>query len=98
MAEKRMINLTIAGRKYPVWVRKEVEKDEELLRLAAKLINKKMDLYQKKFSNRDIFDILAMTTLQTVSDLIESKQQAVKSIEIEELLDINDKLDEIIQE
>jgi cell division protein ZapA (FtsZ GTPase activity inhibitor) len=98
MAEKRIINLTIAGRKYPLWVNKLDEKDEEQLRMATKLVNKKMDQYQKKFSNRDIFDILAMTTLQTAKELINSKQQGVKSINIEGLLEINDKLDEIIEE
>lgn len=98
MADKRIINVTIAGRKYPLWVSKQEEKEEEQFRLATKLINKKMDQYQKKFSNREIFDILAMTTLQTARELIASKQQGVKSIDIEGLLEINDKLNEIIEE
>ncbi len=98
MADKRIINLTIAGISYPVWVEKNNEKEEEVFRLATKLINKKMEQYQKKFSNRNIFDILAMTTLQSTKELIEAKNDAIESTKMDELIDINNKLDEIIEE
>ena len=53
--QKRKIHLGIAGKKFPIWVNKEDEGEEERLRLSTKLINKKMEQYQKKFPNRDIF-------------------------------------------
>jgi hypothetical protein len=98
MADKRLINLALAGRKIPVWVNKQDEKDEELLRLATRLINKQMEQYQKKFSDRNDFDILAMTCLQAVKELVESKRLVNNKINLEELLEINDKLDEILKE
>ncbi|MEA3446483.1 MAG: cell division protein ZapA [Bacteroidota bacterium] len=98
MADTRIINLTIAGKKYPVWVDKNDEKEEEIFRLASKIIKKKMDQYQKKFSNRNIFDTLAMTTLQSTKELIEAKNHAIESKEMDKLIDINNKLDEILEE
>ena len=95
--EKRKIHLSIGGKKFPVWVSKSEEKEEEQFRIATKLINKKMEQYQKKFSYQDNFDILAMTSLQVMKELVNNKQEGVDSEEFDGLLEISDKLDEIIQ-
>lgn len=98
MADKRIIKISIANRKYPVRVSKADENEEEVLRKAAKIIDKKMQQYQKYFSNKELFDILAMASLQITQELIISKSSSVSQISDSELLELSDSLDEILEE
>ena len=98
MAETRIIKLSIANRKYPVRVSKTDEKEEEVLRRAAKIIDKKMQQYQKKFSNKEIFDILAMASLQITQELIINKSSSASLMNDSDLIELSDSLDEILEE
>lgn len=57
MEEQRNITVKIAGRDYCLKVKNADE--EELYRLAADSVNRKIDLYQKKFIGRAETDILS---------------------------------------
>ena len=46
MNDKFKIHLEIAGRKYPLNIRRE---DEEIVRQAAALVNKKLATYREQF-------------------------------------------------
>jgi len=96
MENKRIINLTVLNRKYPIRVDKEDEETEENLRKAVKLINKKMIQYQNKFSNKDNFDILAMASIQIAKMVIQHDHSDSSQVDINELLELTDRLDEIL--
>lgn len=53
--------VTIAGRTYPLTIKKE---DEASLREAARLINERVKEYEDNYSVRDKQDLLAMCALQ----------------------------------
>jgi len=98
MREKRIIKLNIANRKYPIRVSKHDEGEEEIIRKAAKLIDEKLKQYQKKFSDKEIFDILAMTSLQIAQELILTKTYSESAINVDSMLELSDRLDEILEE
>ncbi len=98
MADKRVIHVSIGALKLPVRVSKENEQDEELVRKAAKLINKRMNQYQKMFSDKDIFDILAMTSLELTKELMVLDRNKESAVGYEVITRINDKLDEVLEE
>lgn len=63
MNDKFKIHLEIAGRKYPLNIRRE---DEEIVRQAATLVNKKLATYREQFSkdkSKSVYDFLAMTAI-----------------------------------
>ena len=63
MNDKFKIHLEIAGRKYPLNIRRE---DEEIVRQAAALVNKKLATYREQFGkdkSKSRFDFLAMTAI-----------------------------------
>ena len=61
MNDKFKIHLEIAGRKYPLNIKRE---DEEIVRQAAALVNKKLATYREQFGkDKSIFDFLAMTAI-----------------------------------
>jgi cell division protein ZapA (FtsZ GTPase activity inhibitor) len=55
------ITVTIAGRTYPLTIKKE---DEANVREAARMINEKVKEYDENYSVRDKQDLLAMCALQ----------------------------------
>lgn len=62
MDENFLINIEIAGKKYPLTIKR---RDEELVRAAALQINSKILQYQQHFaSNVDMKDLLAMVAFQ----------------------------------
>lgn len=65
--------VTIAGRTYPLTVRKEDEAD---LREAARLINERVKEYEDNYSVRDKQDLLAMCALQLVSHYVKLGKSA----------------------
>lgn len=64
------IKANIAGRVYPLTIETS---DEESIRTAAYLINEKLKEYEKTFGVKDKQDLLAMCSLQFVSELLKLK-------------------------
>ena len=92
--EQQSIRISIADRYYPL---KIAIADEEKIRAAAKIINDKVDLYKKKYVNRDTQDALSMALLQFVIRLIEAEQREESSQIIDELQNLDTLLDEYLK-
>ena len=92
--EQQSIRISIADRYYPL---KIAISDEEKIRSAAKIINEKVDLYKKKYINRDIQDALSMALLQFVIRLIEAEQKEESTQILDELNNLDSLLDEYIK-
>jgi cell division protein ZapA len=60
------VNLNIAGRNYPLKVNKE---DVAKLNEAERMINAKIDLYEKSFSVKDKQDLLAMCIINFATEI-----------------------------
>lgn len=58
------LKIVIAGRTYPLTVKKE---DEEAVHQAAKLINEKVKEFEQNYSVRDKQDLLAMSALNILA-------------------------------
>jgi cell division protein ZapA len=71
------VNLNIAGRNYPLKVNKE---DVAKLNEAERVINAKLDLYEKSFSVKDKQDLLAMCIINFASESI-GKQAEIQDYE-----------------
>ncbi len=92
--EQQSIKINIADRYYPLRI---PANDEEKIRAAAKIINEKVELYKKKYSDRDSQDALSMALLQFVIRLIEAEQNQDLTQVIDELNSVNDLLDQYIK-
>lgn len=74
--ELNTINITIAGRTFPV----KVTEDEKARVLALESeLNEKIIYFQKTYSGRDKLDYVIMTLLTYVYDLKEKQQEPVSS-------------------
>ncbi len=91
---EQSIHITIAERTYPL---KIALNDEEKIRAAAKIINEKVDLYRKKYVNRDTQDALSMALLQFVIRLIEAEQKEETGQILDELNTLDHSLEEYLQ-
>jgi cell division protein ZapA len=74
------LKILIAGRTYPLSVKKE---DEEAVLEAAKQINDKVKEFEQNYSVRDKQDLLAMSALNLIATL---KQQPKEEPELEDEL------------
>ncbi|MEA2041399.1 MAG: cell division protein ZapA [Bacteroidota bacterium] len=91
MADDRLsINIQIAERSYPLTIKRE---DEEKIRKAASLINHRISKYRGKYSDKDTYDYLAMTTLQYGIELIENDYDSFSQRFIDEIKQINSDID-----
>jgi len=95
MDDKLSIRVNIADRFYPLRIDR---KDEERIRLAAKLINEKVLQYKQRYSDKDVQDFLAMATLQYVIKLLELENQHDVNPFVELVRDLNDQLDNILSD
>lgn len=68
--EKVSLKVIIAGRTYPLTIRKE---EEETILQAAEKINSNIKKLQSNYAVKDMQDLLAMTTLQFAVQAGESK-------------------------
>ncbi len=93
MDEKLSIRVNVADRYYPLRIDR---KDEERIRLAAKLINDKVLQYKQRYSDKDVQDFLAMASLQYVIKLLELENRHDVNPMIEEVRDLNDQLESIL--
>nr|WP_319398328.1 cell division protein ZapA [uncultured Carboxylicivirga sp.] len=95
MDEKLSIRVNVADRFYPLRIDR---KDEERIRLAAKLINDKVLQYKQRYSDKDVQDFLAMASLQYVIKLLELENQHDVDPMIEAVRDLNEQLDNILSD
>ena len=68
------IKVTIAGRIYPLTVKRE---EEEMVRKAAKFINDRMKDYEENYAVRDKQDLLAMCGLQLSTHNLQMEDKAL---------------------
>ncbi len=73
LMEELSIKVVIAGRTYPLTIKKS---EEEGVRKAAKLINERIKEYEANYSVRDKQDLLAMFALQIASQNLEFESKA----------------------
>lgn len=71
------VSLTIAGRSYPLKVNSD---DVARLNEAEKMINARLELYEKSFSVKDKQDLLAMCIINFATE-ITRKQAEIKDFE-----------------
>jgi cell division protein ZapA len=83
------INITIAGRSYPISVPKEQEAE---IRNAGKLIQDKLQALADEFAVRDKQDALAMFALELASE-----NQRLRDLMSKKQLEIESKLQDIIE-
>jgi len=95
MDDKLSIRVNVADRFYPLRIDR---KDEERIRLAAKLINDKVLQYKQRYSDKDVQDFLAMATLQYVIKLLELENRHDVDPMIEAVRELNDQLEGILSE
>ena len=87
--DKFAININIAGRSYRLKVDNE---EEEHVRAAATAINKKIDEFSGNYAFKDKQDLLAMTAISFVSELMKNKSESETNamISIDKLNEINE--------
>ncbi len=95
MDDKLSIKINIGTKYYPMRINRN---EEEIIRKSAKIINDKLIQYQNKYADREPFDLLAMTSLQYVKQLLECENKNDVSILNEELKQINDILENFIEQ
>ncbi len=83
------INITIAGRSYPISVPKEQEAE---IRNAGKLIQDKLQALADEFAVRDKQDALAMFALELASE-----NQRLRDLMSKKQLEIESKLQDIVE-
>ena len=90
---KDSIDIKIAGKNYPLQVSKE---EKEVVLLAANKINETFTQLGSKYAVKDSRDLLAMTALRVVSEILDDKN-AVNVKQDEEMLGrINSSLESLI--
>lgn len=92
--QQQSIQISIADRSYPLRI---PVADEEKIRAATKIINEKIDLYKKRYANRDTQDALSMALLQFVIRLIEAEQREEAIRMVEDLSNLDTLLDDYIK-
>ncbi|MBS2097465.1 cell division protein ZapA [Carboxylicivirga linearis] len=95
MDDKLSIRVNVADRFYPLRIDR---KDEERIRLAAKLINDKVLQYKQRYSDKDVQDFLAMASLQYVIKLLELENRHDVDPMIEAVRELNDQLEDILSD
>ncbi len=87
------IDINIGGKNYPLQVN---EKEKELVEMAAQKINETFSHLNDKYAVKDSRDLMAMTALRVVSELLDSKPIIQNNKDEEFLSEINSSLDSLI--
>lgn len=89
------INILLNGVRMPLNIRRE---DEEIYRNAEKLVNKYLEQYRKKFSQRSMEEILTIVAYQVA--VIASRQDMNQDIDplAEKIKELNKELKELAGE
>ncbi|MDR2449288.1 MAG: cell division protein ZapA [Prevotellaceae bacterium] len=90
--ETLSIKINVADRYYPF---KITTSGEESLRAAARRINEVVAQYRQRYSDRDMYDALAMAALQFVVKLI--GYEATQGRMINEVAVLDEELEEYLQ-
>jgi cell division protein ZapA len=90
--ETLSIKVNVADRYYPF---KITASDEERLRAAARRINEVVAQYRQRYTDRDMYDALAMAALQFVIKLIGC--EAAQGRMTDEAAALNEELEEYLQ-
>lgn len=90
---EQLISVIIAERPYRLAVKSE--REEQVFRAAASLINEKMKEYGTNFAFRDKQDLLAMVSLQFAVEVLRYEDTAEGQIKLKEQLE---QLDRILDE
>jgi len=96
MSRKWSVNVKIAEREYPFSV--EREEDEERIRKAGRLINERLKQYKQRYSDRDVQDLLAYTTLQFAVKTIVLETKAGSTEQADKLKKLDDQLDIFLEQ
>ena len=87
------INVTIAGRSYPLIINAD-EKDRVIQLVEA--INGKIGEYRSRYSNKDTQDHLAMVLLTTFNELEKIRNSSSQRLVIDKLDAVEGQLDKLI--
>ena len=93
MEEKLTIRVNVADRYYPLKIER---KDEERIRLAARMINEKVLQYKQRYVEKDLQDFLAMAALQFVVKLLNCEEKQDVAPIMEDIEALNRELDEYL--
>lgn len=89
------IKLNIAGRMYPLTIRRE---EEESIRLAARKIEEAIKAFEENYAVRDKQDLLAMTALQLATQSMKQGNKKEDQESENALRDIQAQLQKVLNE
>ncbi|MGB2275141.1 MAG: cell division protein ZapA [Schleiferiaceae bacterium] len=97
MSETLKIKVTIAGRTYPLTIKRE---EEEQIRSAVKTINDAVVRFEERYAVQDKQDVLSMCALQLASraELASQQSQDVQSQASNALAEVEVALDAALQD
>ena len=97
MSETLKIKVTIAGRTYPLTIKRE---EEEQIRSAVKTINDAVVRFEERYAVQDKQDVLSMCALQLASraELVSQQSQDVQSQASKALAEVEVALDAALQD
>ena len=97
VSETLKIKVTIAGRTYPLTIKRE---EEEQIRTAVKTINDAVARFEERYAVQDKQDVLSMCALQLASkaELVTKQSHTVQSQASETLADVEAALDAALQD
>ncbi len=87
------VKVEIAGGFYPIKVKAN---DEANVKQAVELINEKISEFEKKFGIKDKKDVLAMVSLQLISELLKDKNNAESELSTLKLV-LSDVKEQLVQ-
>lgn len=96
--EKKVMNLTIADRTYPLHVR---EGQEQIMEKAAKMLNERIQDYATRFKVQDRQDLMAMAALEICSryfEVLKSEKSSEDESIVSRLMEIDQFLGQHIQQ
>lgn len=96
MDEEFLINIEIAGKKYPLTIKR---RDEELVRAAAAQINSKILQYRQHFAvDVDMKDLLAMVAFQLSMHNLQLEEKNDTSPFTEKIQELTSEVEEYLKQ
>ena len=92
MMGKTSVNITIAGLSYQLTLDAA---DHDMVEQASSFINEHISEFEKKYPVKEKRDLLAMVSLQMVTELLKTKQQ--QASEIHRLQTLLDELNSMVE-
>lgn len=96
MNDKLTIRLIIAGKPYPLSIKRE---DEELIRKAAKLVNNNLANYMARFKDNELSteDLLAMTAIHFANSYLKLNETKGSETLTTVIREMNNELDNYLK-